>query len=206
MKKALLLIVVLALALGITYLVLHKSDSGSNKAVEKDPALLVGSKTSAFNRSIASVLSTYFELSDAFYNLDTAQISVSAKKLSVAIDSIRFDQFKADSSLILTAVTVAQSIPSEITGLLGEKTMEQKKREFNMITADLYSLIRAVKYDGSVVYYLSCATAFTDSTEGDWLSSTTAISNPYTGKTNANKAGSPDCGEIKDSLRFRTGE
>jgi hypothetical protein len=75
-----------------------------------------------------------------------------------------------------------------------------------MITADLYSLIRAVKYDGSVVYYLSCATAFTDSTEGDWLSSTTAISNPYTGKTNPNNAGSPDCGEIKDSLHFHTGE
>ncbi len=33
MKKAFLLIVVLALALGITYLVLHKSDSDGNKAV-----------------------------------------------------------------------------------------------------------------------------------------------------------------------------
>ena len=130
------MIVVLALALGVTYLVLHKSDSDSNKAVEKDPALLVGSKTSAFNRSIAGVLTAYFELSDAFFNGDTSRISTSAKNLSVAVDSIRFDQFKADSSLILTAVTVAQSIPAEIVGLIGEKTMEQKKREFNMITAD----------------------------------------------------------------------
>ena len=203
MKKAFLLIVVLALALGITYLVLHKSDSDNNKAVEKDPALLVGSKTSAFNRSIAAVLTAYFELSDAFFNSDTSRISVSAKNLSVAVDSIRFDQFKADSSLILTAVTVAQSIPAEIVGLIGEKTMEQKKREFNMITADLYSLIRAIKYDGNVIYYMSCATAFEDSTEGNWLSKTTDISNPYSGK---NKPGTPDCGEIKDSLRFRTGE
>ncbi len=206
MKKAFLLIVVLALALGITYLVLHKSNSDGNKAVEKDPALLVGSKTSAFNRSIASVLSAYFDLSDAFFNNDTAQISITAKKLSVAIDSIRFDQFKADSSLILTAITVAQSVPSEIAGLLGEKTMEQKKREFNMITADLYSLVRAVKYDGNVIYFMSCPTAFSDSTEGDWLSGTTSISNPYRGKNNTNKTETPDCGEIKDSLRFRTGE
>jgi hypothetical protein len=203
MKKAFLLIVVLALALGITYLVLHKSDSNSNKAVEKDPALLVGSKTSAFNRSIASVLNAYFELSDAFFNGDTTRISVAAKNLSLTVDSIRFDQFKADSSLILTAVTVAQSIPPEILGLLGEKTLEQKKREFNMITADLYSLARAIKYDGNVIYYMSCATAFTDSTEGDWLSKTTVIANPYSGKNNS---GTPDCGEIKDSLRFRTGE
>ncbi len=203
MKKAFLLIVVLALALGITYLVLHKSDSDGNKAVEKDPALLVGSKTSAFNRSIAGVLTVYFELSDAFFNSDTSRISAAAKNLSVAVDSIRFDQFKADSSLILTAVSVAQSIPPEIAGLLGEKTMEQKKREFNMITADLYSLVRAIKYDGNVIYYMSCATAFADSTEGDWLSKTTDISNPYSGKNNP---GTPGCGEIKDSLRFRTGE
>jgi hypothetical protein len=206
MKKAFLLIVVLAVALGITYLVLHKSNSDSSKPVEKDPALLVGSKTSAFNRSIASVLTAYFDLSDAFFNNDTTQISVAAKKLGMTVDSIRFDQFKADSSLILTAISVAQSVPSEITGLLGEKTMEQKKREFNMITADLYSLIRVVKYDGNVIYYMSCPTAFEDSTEGDWLSLTNTISNPYSGKNSQNKNGTSDCGEIKDSLRFRTGE
>ncbi|HEX3767091.1 MAG TPA: DUF3347 domain-containing protein, partial [Puia sp.] len=152
---------------------------------------------------IASVLTAYFELSEAFFNNDTSRISDAAKNLSVTVDSIRFDQFKADSSLILTAVSVAQSIPAEIAGLVGEKTMEQKKREFNMITADLYSLVRAVKYDGNVLYYMSCATAFADSTEGDWLSKSTIISNPYTGKNNP---GSADCGEIRDSLRFRTGD
>src|SRR5258707_15383120 len=98
MKKAFLLIVVLALALGITYRVLHKSDSDSNKAVEKDPALLVGSKTSAFNRSIARVLTSYFELSYAFFDSYITCISDAAKNLSVTVDSIRFDQFKADSS------------------------------------------------------------------------------------------------------------
>ena len=206
MKKALLLVAVLALALGITYLLLHKTDSANNQAPDKDPALMVGSKTSAFNRSIAGLLGSYYELSDAFFSNDTARISGSAKKLNTAVDSIRFDQFKADSSLKLTAITVTQSIPSEIAGLLGEKTMELKKREFNMITADLYSLIRAVKYDGNVIYYMSCATAFADSTEGDWLSRTTTVSNPYSGKNNPNKTGSPDCGEVKDSLRFRTGE
>src|SRR6478609_5883051 len=197
MKRAFLLIVVLALALGITYLVLHKSDSDNNKTAEKDPALLVGSKTSAFDRSITSVLTSYFELSDAFFNSDTSRISAAAKNLSMTVDSIRFDQFKADSSLKLTAVSVAQSIPSEIVGLLGEKNMEQKKREFNMITADLYSLIRAVKYDGNVIYYMSCATAFTDSSEGAWLSKSTVISNPYSGKSNPVKPGTSDCGEIK---------
>ncbi len=39
MKKAFLLVGVLALALGITYLVLHKSDSRSKKAEIRDEPL-----------------------------------------------------------------------------------------------------------------------------------------------------------------------
>jgi hypothetical protein len=207
MKKALILVGVLALALGISYLVLHKSNSGNNKTEEKDPALLVNSKTLAFNRSFENVLNNYFNLMDAFLADDTTLISKAAQKLAIAVDSIRFDQFRADSSLLLTAISVAQSIPPEIQGLNGEKTMEQKKREFNMITQDLYSLILTVKYDGSIIYHMSCASAFADSTAGDWLSRTNTIVNPYLGKKNPNvKSGTSDCGEIKDSLHFRTGE
>jgi hypothetical protein len=198
MKKAFLLVGVLALALGISYLVLHKGDSENNKPEEKDPALSVNSKSSAFNRSFEGVISSYYQLSDAFIADDTTLISKAANRLHLAVDSIRFDQFKADSSLILTALSVAQSIPSEIAGLKGEKTMEQKKREFNMITQELYSLILVVKYDGSIIYHMSCPAAFADSSAGDWLSKSSKIVNPYSGNR--------DCGEIKDSLHFRTGE
>ena len=39
-----------------------------------------------------------------------------------------------------------------------------------MITDDLYSLIRTVSYDGSVIYHMRCSTAFADSSEAYWLS------------------------------------
>ena len=203
MKKAFLLVGVLALALGITYLVLHKSNSGNNAPEQRDEPLAISSKTSAFNRSFANVLNRYFQLSEDFIAGDTSRISASAERLSKAVDSIRFDQFKADTSVVETAINLAQSIPGEIAGLKGEKTMEQKKREFNLITADLYSLIRVVRYDGSTIYHMSCATAFADSSAGDWLSATNQISNPYVGKNNpVNKDKIPDCGELKDSLHF----
>ena len=51
-----------------------------------------------------------------------------------------------------------------------------------MITEDLYSLIRTVKYDGSVIYHMRCPTAFADSTEAYWLSPSTKIVNPYRDK------------------------
>jgi hypothetical protein len=203
MKKAFLLIGVLALALGITYLVLRKGETGDPKPEEKDAPLAVSSKTSAFNRSFAAVLDSYYQLSAGFAAADSSGIAISAQKLHTAIDSIRFDQFKADTAIVQTAISLAQSIPGEITGLQGEKSMEQKKREFNMITEDLYSLVRVVKYDGSIIYHMSCATAFADSTAGDWLSATNNIVNPYAGKNDpGNKDKSPDCGEVKDSLHF----
>jgi hypothetical protein len=203
MKKAFLLVAVLALALGISYLVLHKDESRGNKPEDRDEPLAISSKTTVFNRSFAVVLNNYYQLSDDLIAGDTSRLSMSARKLSTAVDSIRFDQFKADTSVVETAINLAQSIPGEILGLIGETTMEQKKREFNLITSDLYSLIRVVRYDGSIIYHMSCATAFADSTSGDWLSATNKIVNPYFGKNDpVHKDKMPECGEIKDSLHF----
>jgi hypothetical protein len=203
MKKALILIVVLALALGITWLVLHKSGSGNGRPEEKDVPLEISSKSSAFNRSIAGVLISYYALSDGFAETDTSLITSASGKLRVAIDSIRFDQFKADTSIIQTAVNLAQSMKGEIAGLTGEKEMEQKKREFNMITDQLYSLVRTVSYDGSTIYHMRCPEAFADSSEAYWLSPTNKIVNPYIGKNNSgNKNKKLDFGEISDSIHF----
>jgi hypothetical protein len=198
MKKAFLLIGVLALALGITYLLLHKTGSAGASPEVKDAPLTVSAKSSAFNRSFAGVMDTYYRLADVFKTADTAQISATALELRKAVDSIRFDQFKADSSVTLTAVSVAQSVQGEILGLIGEKTMDQKKREFNLITEDLYSLIRVVRYDGGVIYHMRCTTAFADSSEAYWLSSSNQIVNPYLDK-NSKLA---DNSEVSDSLRF----
>lgn len=203
MKKAFLLICVLALALGITWLVLHKSNTGENKSEDKDAPLTISSKTSAFNRSFDVVLNSYYLLCDGFVAGDTSIISAEGQKLHTAIDSIRFDQFKADTAIVQTAVSLAQSIQGEIAGLKGEKNLEQKKRELNMITDELYSLIRTVHYDGNTIYHIRCPVAFADSTEGYWLSSNRKIVNPYFGKTHPlYNEKMQEYGEVTDSIHF----
>src|SRR5664279_1234493 len=114
MKKALVLVVVLALALGISYLVLHKNNSESGKTEEKDAPLTISSKSSAFNRSVAGVLNSYYKLSDDFAHTDSSQIIASARNLNNLVDSIRFDQFKADTAIVQTAVSLAQSMKGDI--------------------------------------------------------------------------------------------
>lgn len=203
MRKAILLIGVLALALGITYLVLRKSSPGGEKLEERDVPLLISSKTSAFNRAFATVLNNYYELCDGFVGSDNNQVTKAARKLSISIDSIRFDQFKADSSVVLTAMSLAQSIQGEIIGLVGETKSDQKKRELNMITDQLYSLIRTVRFDGSIVFQMRCTNAFPDSSEAYWLSPTNKIINPYFERNNqagTNKMSAD--GEVSDSIHF----
>jgi hypothetical protein len=202
MRKALLLVGVLALALGITYLVLHDNNTNQNKSEERDVPLAINSKSSAFNKSVAGVLDSYYSLADAFVRADTSFVHTRATTLSHSIDSIKFDQFKADSAIVLTAQSLAQSVQGDIAGLIGEKEMEQKKREFNMVTDELYSLIRAVKYDGSTVFHIRCATAFPDSTEAYWLSPTPRIVNPYLGINHPAGGETGECGEVSDSIHF----
>jgi len=203
MKKALILVGVLALALGISYLVLHKSSPDNGKPEERDAPLAINSKSTAFNRSVSGVLNSYFSLADAFASNDSTLILGSAGKLNRLVDSIRFDQFKADTAIVETAVSLAKSMKEDIAGLLGEKTMEQKRREFNMITDQLYSLVRTVSYDGSVIYHIRCPTAFADSTEAFWLSPTNKIVNPYWGKSSAGTSSKlQECGEVIDSIHF----
>ena len=111
MKKAFLLVIVLALALGISYLILHKTDSGTDHPDQKDTPLTVNSKSSAFNQSFAGLLNNYYELGDNFVKSDTAGIYGSAVKLSSAIDNIHFDQLKADTAIVETALKSGQVYP-----------------------------------------------------------------------------------------------
>jgi hypothetical protein len=202
MKKALLLVVVLAAALGIAYLLLHKSSSSAT-AEKRDVPLPVLANSSAFNRSFAAMMEDYYKLSDAFVNGDTAAIRAKANKLSVSVDSLKLNQLKADTAIIETAVNLAQSIPGEIAGLNGETNIEHKKREFYMISEMLYNLIRTVKYNGSTIYHMECPMAFNDSSEAYWLSASSKVINPYLGKNNPKyKDKMLDCGKINDSIHF----
>jgi hypothetical protein len=202
MKKALLLVLVLAAALAITYLLLHKGSSA--ETVEKrDEPLAVSSSSTAFNRSFSVLMNDYYKLSDAFVDWDTAAIREKANKLANSADSLHLNQLKADTSIIQTAENLVQSIAGEVNGLNGETSMEGKKRELNMITDELYSLIRTVRYDGGVIYHMRCPIAFSDSSEGYWLSPNNQIVNPYLGKKHpVYKDKMLGSGEVSDSIHF----
>jgi hypothetical protein len=201
MRKLIYLVIVLAIASLAGYLALNKKDN--KPQVSLDAPLSISKNSSEFNVSFSKLLQSYYEMQKSLVDWDTAGANRAAKTLEENSDGLQLKELKADSSIVQTAQNLAMSISSEAKGLEGESDIAEKRKDFNMITDELYSLIRTVRYDREMVYHIRCPMAFGDSAEGYWLSRTSEVVNPYLGKkhpTYKNKM--IGCGEIVDSLDF----
>lgn len=158
-------------------------------------ALSISNKDELFNQSFGKLLNDYYQLKDNFITEDDSLINFYAKTLIVDADSLQIKELKADSAIVLTAKSYAESISGELKGLLGEKKLEEKRRSFYTLSEELYDLIRTVQYDRQTIYHFHCPMAF-DKEGANWLSNSNKIKNPYLPKT------MPDCGELTDSLHF----
>ena len=150
----------------------------------------------SFSLAFNQLMTEYYTLTDDFIDENDTQINISANQLRLLVDSLPLTDLKADSNIIITARTYTQGISSELAGLLGEKDLEAKRKAFQMVSDQLYDLIRTVQYSSSVVYHNFCPMAFNNQ-GANWLSNTPVIRNPYIPKKMLT------CGEVKDSIDFR---
>ncbi len=179
------------------YLIACSSKEEKPKPVEVPQTPMTQSSNSdAFNKSFALLLTNYYGLKDAFVKEDTVKIKLLANDLIKASDSLKLGDLKAEPALVETAKMNAKNVSDETKGLLGEVGIENKRKSFQMITSDVYDLLRVVKYDREKIYMQHCPMAF-ENKGADWLSNTSEIVNPYIPKKML------DCGEVKDSVDFR---
>ena len=202
MKKLLLLIAVA----GVAAIIAWRLFSGKEeKPVEekKDQPLAISKNSTLFDLSFSKLMSDYYAIRDALVEWDTAAANHAAKALQLKADSLPFAELKGDSIVILTAQNLAISISSETKGFIGEDNIGQKRIAFNMLTDEMYNIIRTVRYSAEMVYHIKCPMAFKDSIEGYWLTNTNKVINPYLGKKHPTyKDKMIGCGEIIDSLDF----
>lgn len=202
MKKLLLLIAFAGIAVFFAWK-LFSCKEGKPVEEQKDQPLSISSNSSAFDRSFSKLMNDYYGIRDALVAWDSSRADIAAKSLQQKADSLPFSELKGDSSIILTAQNLATSVSSETKGFIGETTIEQKRRAFNMLTDEIYNIIRTVRYSGEKIYYFKCTNAFKESGEAYWLSNTSLIMNPYLGKNHpAYKDAMLGNGEIVDSLDF----
>lgn len=169
-------------------------------AVTEAPQAPLGQSvhSDTFNLVFGKMLDSYFQLKDHFIKENDTLITKSTAQLLADINATDgvLGEVKADSSIIATAKTYTTGITNELSAVKQEKDIEERRKSFQVLSEQLYDLIRAVKYDRAVVYHQYCPMAFNDA-GAFWLSNSSDIRNPYLPKKML------ICGEVKDSIDFR---
>ena len=172
------------------------ADQKPNEEIKKDEPLAQSKNSENFNVKFTSLLNHYFHLKDAFVLSNDTMAVTHAKLLAGSADSLDMKEVIADTNIVDMAKQYVESVSAEAKGLAGEKDIEAKRKSFQMISDNMYDLVRTVRFDRQIVYHQFCPMAFNDA-GAYWLSATADIKNPYFGKKMLT------CGEVKDSIDFR---
>lgn len=140
-------------------------------------------------------LNAYYQLKDAFVKSDSTAADEAANNLLQNANAISLTELQSDTARYNKANESLKSLNGEIAGLLGEKTLLEKRREFEMISDITYDLITSTGLKGQKVYRDFCP-MFNDGNGAYWLSSIQRINNPYYGDEMLG------CGEIKETMQF----
>ena len=149
-------------------------------------------KTPAKPGPFSGTLSYYYQLKDAFVATDGTAADLTAAQLRISIDSLDAKKLHVDTALNSTISGYKQTIINAVDDLIKERDMQQKRRQFQIISDGLYSFMQAAPYKGATVYQLHCPMAF--DTGANWLNNVPVVNNPYYGSKMLT------CGSVVDSL------
>ena len=208
MKKLLLVVAVLVIALvGAWYFGLFK---GKDKPSGPKPeGLTVSKHSNSFNESMSKTMDSYYALTESFVNWDTVKINTSLADLRTSVDSLRIQEMEKDSAIYPTVQSQWESIKAEISGMQADTSLYEKREDLNMLSQQLFDLLRIVKYDAAKVFYQECPMALNNyESSAFWLSAnseTKSRRNPYLGLHDP-KYGKAmlTCGTTRDSINFAT--
>lgn len=208
MIKRILLFLLLVI-LGVAGYVWYKfaTAKGGGFEGEKAKKLEIKSSTPVFDSGMAAVMDAYYKLQDAFVNADTATAKASCSTLIAAIDSIKTDELKKDTSgLITTVLPFLGDVKSNAVSLLQQTQLKEMRQDFHQVNQQLYALLKTINYKGNTVYWQKCPMAFDGDKEAYWLDAKSGDGkmNPYLGKNDPKfGSGMLHCGEEMDSVVAR---
>jgi hypothetical protein len=140
----------------------------------------------------SGTLNFYYQLKDAFVATDATTADMTASQLRLSLDSLDTKKLKLDTALTTTIAGYKQTLIGAVDALIKERDIQQKRRQFQIISDGLYSLMQAAPYKGATVYQVHCPMAF--DTGANWLNNVPVVNNPYYGVKMLT------CGSVVDSL------
>jgi hypothetical protein len=202
MKKFLAIIFLLAVLFGIWYFFFDKKVVTEEA---KQESLNTNTKHSGgFNRSVTMAINKYLDVKSAFVEADTFAIKATTRKFIEAVDTIKVDELKKDSAAAIypTALSQRDDIKSNASAILADKDVTEMRKDFKMVSENLYPFLKTIKYEGQKLYWENCPMAFGEGKDASWISNSDEIVNPYLGKNHPEYKGTMlHCGEIKDSIQ-----
>lgn len=199
---AILGILILAFA-GYVWFVYFRSGKREPKGPKPVP-LAVSKHSSVFNQSVQTALDAYYAMSESFVNWDTEGVNKNANDLKTALDSLRVDELKADTTGIYESVLdPLANAKTAVATIISDPSINNKRVALNNLSENLRLIFIVVKYDANKLYWQECPMAFGEDKPGNWLSKTDAVRNPYLGtKHPTYHADMLNCGEPKDTINF----
>ncbi|MDB5252169.1 MAG: hypothetical protein JWP27_1338, partial [Flaviaesturariibacter sp.] len=125
-----------------------------------------------------------------------------ASALQGSLGRIAFEELKKDTVIYQTATSYIDAFKGDLQTIESDPDITNRRRSFHSFTQNFYDLLRTIRYDAATIYMQECPMAFNDTEAATWLSSSSAIRNPYLGLHHPKYKGAMlDCGETKDSLK-----
>lgn len=208
MKKVIVAVIVLAVASFLAWKFVFKKDKKEDGT--KPEGLVVSQHSLGFNQSMQTALDSYFTLTEAFVNWDTAAVNNSIAGLKNAVDSIAINEMEKDTAIYPTVFSQWESIKAEIEGMKADTGLYTRREDLNMLSQQFFDLLRIVKYDATKIFYQECPMAL-DGYESSafWLSTASETKkrrNPYLGLYDPKFGRSMlTCGTTRDSINFASG-
>jgi hypothetical protein len=200
MKSLLAIIFLAAVLFGAWWFFLKKD---THETEPKQEAIKLHKHSNEFNQSISDVVNNYLSMKNAFVDADTIKIKLNGQKFITTIDSLKIKELqKDDSTVLLAAQQEVSDIKANAEAMLQENNLTEMRQDFRMVSENLYPFLKTIGYEGPKLYWQNCPMAFGENKEGNWLSNTSEIINPYLGKNHPEyKSTMLGCGETKDSLK-----
>jgi len=200
MKKFIFLLIILLIGFSVYWFKFRNTNTVANV---KNVPLETKKHSLSFNNNLDTLMSAYFNLKNDFIEADSIKAKIDAKKFLSLTDSLNLNELKKETAGILeTASSQMNDIKANTTSLLKQVSITEMRQDFRGISESMYPLLRTIHYEGKTLYWQNCPMAFGEGKEGNWISNTDEIINPYLGKKSPEfKSSMLHCGETKDSIK-----
>ncbi len=169
----------------------------ADKTAVEQPLTAIGTALpEAYYDSLKVAMGAYYQLSAALVRGDTMGADMAAAALKYHLDSLPVARTGLDSSRAAQLAGQAGGVSAELDGMLLEKNgLDGRRLAFQMVSDQLYDLLRVTPLKNAVIFRQYCPMAF-DNKGAHWLSDKTEIVNPYFGDEMLH------CGAVTDTLKF----